>query len=112
VREDGAREGVIDALTERHNGLLVQPANRVGVAQRVKNSELARCELSTCSNLNLSAQAMTGRQMNWSVATMMAIITASPQIIARVLPLRRRSAGRSRAGSGSRGRRARTSRMP
>ncbi len=49
--------------------------------------EVGRLVLSTCSNLNLSAHAMTGRQMNWSVATMMAIMTARPQIMARVLPL-------------------------
>ena len=36
------------------------------------------------SNLNLSDQAITGRQMSWSVATMMAIMVTRPQIIARV----------------------------
>ncbi len=49
--------------------------------------EVVRLVLSTCSNLNLSDQAMSGRQTNWSMATMMAIMAARPQIMARVSPL-------------------------
>ncbi len=41
---------------------------------------------STCSNLNFSAQAITGRQMIWSIKMMIPIITPSPQKIARVFP--------------------------
>ena len=43
-------------------------------------------ELSTCSNLNLSAQLITGRQINWSINTITATIAARPQSIARVFP--------------------------
>jgi hypothetical protein len=43
--------------------------------------------LSICSNLNLSAQAITGRQITWSITTMTDTMVANPQSIARVFPL-------------------------
>ncbi len=42
--------------------------------------------LSTCSTLNFSAQAITGRQTNWSSSTMTAIMVATPHRIERVSP--------------------------
>lgn len=41
---------------------------------------------STCSNLNFSAQAMTGRHTSRSMSTMTPIMVASPARMARVLP--------------------------
>ncbi len=53
---------------------------------RSSTAELGASTDSTCSNLNFSAQAITGRQMIWSIRIMIPIITPSPQTIARVFP--------------------------
>ena len=42
--------------------------------------------LSTCSTLNFSAQAITGRHTNWSSSTITATMAAMPQRMADVSP--------------------------
>src|ERR1039458_2641461 len=43
-------------------------------------------DASTCSNLNLSLQAMIGRQIVWSISTITATMVNTPQTMARVSP--------------------------
>src|SRR5579872_6733999 len=54
---------------------------------RSSTHERGASVLSTCSNLNFSAQAITGRHTNLSSRTMTAIIVATPQMIEVVSPL-------------------------
>jgi hypothetical protein len=60
----------------------VMAATAFEFVSKWSSGELTRLELSTCSNLNLSLQPMRGRQMNWSVATMMATMVMMPQAMA------------------------------
>src|ERR1035438_6980419 len=51
---------------------------------RSRNQDWGASALSTCSILNFSAQAMTGRHTTWSISTMTAIMVPTPHIMARV----------------------------
>ena len=53
---------------------------------RSRNQDCGASALSTCSILNFSAHAMTGRHTIWSIRTMTAIMVPTPHKIERVSP--------------------------
>ena len=50
-----------------------------------ESATAASRKASTCSNLNFSLHAITGRQTTWSISTITAIIVLNPQTIARIV---------------------------
>ncbi len=53
---------------------------------RFRNHDCGASLLSTCSILNFSAHAITGRQITWSSTTITAIMVAMPQRMLGVSP--------------------------
>ena len=73
------REAAIDGLFDASSRCGREGSVRSGErCSRVRMGEVTRSVDSTCSNLNLSLQAMSGRQTSWSVATTMSMTVAMP----------------------------------
>ena len=67
-------------VTRAASGMIFERRKRSRMGERVGSAA------STCSNLNFSAQAIMGRQTNWSISTMIATMTPKPQTMERVSP--------------------------
>ena len=67
-------------VNREKNGNSLEPRSKSRTGDRGASVD------STCSNLNFSAHAITGRHTSWSITTTIPIITPMPHQIARVFP--------------------------